>query len=520
MNRSSVSFLSVFALALAGLVTIGIQFYLWPHVTDDAYISFRYAFHLASGDGLVFNQGEHVEGFSNPLWTVLLGGLYAFTRIPLPDLARGIGLLSTLGTLAVIVLVYKRHLPHLGIVPLFLSLTLLLATPGFHVYATAGLEGPLLSFLIVTGVLFSLGQNRPGLLAAVLFGFVGITRPEGPLYAFLWFLATVEIMASRKEMIRKELLRFLVMIAPVVCWEIFRLYYFGNWIPNTAVAKVPGVFGEFIGFPEYVTPWIIALGGPLAILLWIFLPPADPVVRRLERMSLAVLGGTAVFVVYAKGDWMNFGRFVVPTWPLLAIVFPVWLHTGLIRMVGTAEMRFKKGVHAVPILTILFCAFLAWRPSVDDYVHNRKMNMLMRGTDQLAVGNWMNENIAPEATIATGRLGGIGYGAMRNTVWDWFGLTDAEEAQFIIKGRPGTIADDPVFRRKPDVIAAIEAPADWSYKRTTQLMKYLEKDYVFILGFPQGSYGYVDIWIRSERLSEVLLTRNQFVLPPRQGAIR
>lgn len=508
------------AFGLAGLATLGIQFYLWPHVTDDAYISFRYAFHLASGDGLVFNKGEYVEGFSNPLWTVLLGGLYAFTHIPLPDLARGIGLLCALGTLAVIVLVYKRHLPHLGMVPLSLSLILLLATPGFHVYATAGLEGPLLSLLIVLGVFLSMSPGRSNLPAAFLFGLVGITRPEGPLYAILWFLATVEIPAPRKEMIRKELLRFLVMIAPIVCWEIFRLLYFGNWIPNTALAKVPGVFGEFIDFPEYITPWIIALGGPLAILLWIFLPPSDAVARRLERMSLAIMGGTGVFVVYAQGDWMNFGRFIVPTWPLLAIVFPVWLHSGLIRLVGTADLRFRKGFQSVSIATILLCAFLAWRPSVEDYVSNRKMNMLMRGTDQIAVGNWINENIAPEATIATGRLGGIGYGAMRNTVWDWFGLTDAEEALFIRKGRPGTIADDPVFRRKPDIIAAIEAPADWSYKRTIQLMKYLEDDYSFVLGFPQGRYGYVDIWIRSDRLSKVLLTHDQFVLPPRQGAIQ
>jgi hypothetical protein len=29
---------------------------------DDPYISFRYASHLASGSGFVFNAGEHVEG--------------------------------------------------------------------------------------------------------------------------------------------------------------------------------------------------------------------------------------------------------------------------------------------------------------------------------------------------------------------------------------------------------------------------------------------------------------------------
>jgi hypothetical protein len=39
---------------------------------DDAYISYRYALNLASGQGLVFNSGERVEGFSNLLYVLLL----------------------------------------------------------------------------------------------------------------------------------------------------------------------------------------------------------------------------------------------------------------------------------------------------------------------------------------------------------------------------------------------------------------------------------------------------------------
>lgn len=41
---------------------------------DDAFISFRYADNLAAGKGLVLNPGQRVEGISNLLWTVSLGG--------------------------------------------------------------------------------------------------------------------------------------------------------------------------------------------------------------------------------------------------------------------------------------------------------------------------------------------------------------------------------------------------------------------------------------------------------------
>ena len=41
-----------------------------PASAEDAFITFRYARNLASGQGLVYNPGEHVMGFTSPLWTV------------------------------------------------------------------------------------------------------------------------------------------------------------------------------------------------------------------------------------------------------------------------------------------------------------------------------------------------------------------------------------------------------------------------------------------------------------------
>jgi hypothetical protein len=41
-------------------------------IKDDAYISFRYAHNLVTGQGLVFNHGERVEGFTNFLWVFVV----------------------------------------------------------------------------------------------------------------------------------------------------------------------------------------------------------------------------------------------------------------------------------------------------------------------------------------------------------------------------------------------------------------------------------------------------------------
>ena len=42
-------------------------------LSDDAFISFRYAKNWSESSGLVYNVGEYVEGYTNLLWTVVLG---------------------------------------------------------------------------------------------------------------------------------------------------------------------------------------------------------------------------------------------------------------------------------------------------------------------------------------------------------------------------------------------------------------------------------------------------------------
>ncbi|MCE7959156.1 MAG: hypothetical protein DYH06_14645, partial [Acidobacteria bacterium ACB2] len=53
----------------------------WSMLLDDAMVSMRYARNLARGEGLVFNPGERVEGFSNPLW---VGAMAVVHLLPLP----------------------------------------------------------------------------------------------------------------------------------------------------------------------------------------------------------------------------------------------------------------------------------------------------------------------------------------------------------------------------------------------------------------------------------------------------
>src|SRR5579863_3651258 len=62
----------VLGLALPAVLLVVNMVRASPFTIDDAYISFRYAKNLARGMGLVYNAGEHIEGYTNFFWTVLL----------------------------------------------------------------------------------------------------------------------------------------------------------------------------------------------------------------------------------------------------------------------------------------------------------------------------------------------------------------------------------------------------------------------------------------------------------------
>jgi hypothetical protein len=76
--------------------------HLFDFVTDDAYISFRYARNLALSGELVFNLGERVEGYTNFLWTVVLA-LGIKLGVGPVALSRFLGVALGVGTLAVVV---------------------------------------------------------------------------------------------------------------------------------------------------------------------------------------------------------------------------------------------------------------------------------------------------------------------------------------------------------------------------------------------------------------------------------
>ena len=81
------------------LFLAGACFY-WFYTVEDAFISYRYVDRLVGGDGLVFNPGERVEGYTNFLWVLVLTlpRMMGSTE-SLPLAAKWVGLFCSLFTL-------------------------------------------------------------------------------------------------------------------------------------------------------------------------------------------------------------------------------------------------------------------------------------------------------------------------------------------------------------------------------------------------------------------------------------
>ena len=289
---------------------------------DDAYITFRYALHLAEGYGLgAWNHtGEHVEGYSSPLWTVLLGGA-AWLGVDVRIASKVFG---TAAALIVMAVLFRRRDDR----PAMLTGVFLVLYLPFTFYAASGMEAVAFCSL-VTLALVGPAEWQP-IVAPLLVA----TRPEGALVAGVDVLA----LAWRRERWRWVVTTAIAVGLTFVAIEAHRWVAYGALAPNTYYAKVAGGgIGHVRLGLVYVGSWMLAHAVVVAFLMI----GAVAVSRAGDRRGLTCLGLVAAYIVYmasAGGDpptafpaWRQFIH-VAPAWVLVAM-------TGLTSVVRDSRWR-------------------------------------------------------------------------------------------------------------------------------------------------------------------------------------
>ena len=361
-------------------------------LTDDAFISFRYARNLLEGHGLVFNPGERVEGYTNFLWVLELAALWGLFGLRPEYAAPWLSVVCTAATLTLL-FYWVARMPGLqrrGLTE-WLALGLVGSSATFAVWTSAGgLETRQFTMFIVAAVvcLAVHRASRWGLLAAS-FSLAGaaLTRPEGLLIAaicFSWFVGQQRLVERRqvfdqpgstvagiiwrlvKGLNWREIAYLTAPFAVLIAGHfLFRYAYYGEWLPNTYYAKFVRPWWES-GVRYYAAA---ALETGLYLLLPLAIAGAWQHWRRngdsLYILPLLLIVLHTLYVMRVGGDYFEW-RPLDFYWPLLAVPAAVGiiglgekLAAGLQRIRSDRPARWRPGATIGALLIFIPTLFYA-----------------------------------------------------------------------------------------------------------------------------------------------------------------
>jgi len=319
---------------------------------DDAYISFRYVWNLVNGHGLVFNQGERVEGYTNFAWVLELAVIWRVLGVR-PEVACDVlSTLCTIGTLAVLfAFAYRGPWRERRTWAAFGALVLLASNRTWAVWCTSGLETRQFTFFVLLGAyLVHIGRGHPRrlILASLAFSVAEDTRPEGSL---LWAMAGVWLlseMAIERRFAWRDVLAYGVPLVVLVgAHFLWRHGYYGDWLPNTYYAKFVRAWPE--------AGWRYFAAAAIETGAWLLIPIAivGAVARircgdRTHLLLAIVIAAHVAYLVRIGGDHFEL-RPLDFYWPPLALASA----EGMIAIAATighwAERKYRARASRVEL---------------------------------------------------------------------------------------------------------------------------------------------------------------------------
>jgi hypothetical protein len=437
------------------LVALAFGWWMLAHrrylLIDDAYISFRYAANLAHGNGLVWNAGVPVEGYTCPLWVLILGAI-ALTGVDLTVPSVALSALFGLGCLELLRRIERAGDPaRRGLVaPLLLA-----STPSFAHAMTSGMEETSFAFFTLLGIhLLVRARERPALRAwaGASFAAACLIRPEGPLVTAVALAVEAALPPRSLSRLRALAVPALIAAGVVVVHFALRLHYYGYPFPNTFYAKViPGSVtlgrgaAHLVGF-LFAGGWLLFLGVRRRL--------RDAPLRPWLIHGYALAGVYCAYLLVVGGDhprWYRFYMVLLPL-PLLATAERLRAWTRAWRTTGAS------------FALVSFCAVFAvvslplseaYEPIVG--VIDAPINKLMDDVDRFF------DEVPENSFAAVAAIGYVGYRHLGLHILDVWGLTDTHIAHLKVEPtvKFGHDKEDEVYvaSMKPDYIYMFRIPA-------------------------------------------------------------
>lgn len=442
-------------------------FHAW--LVDDAGISFVYARNLIQGYGLVTQPGSPpVEGFSNPLWVVLLSPLFLADLADPTFLVKLVSYVCTFATYFVVRRVVYAFLADAWwarAATLGTLLTLSMNT-SFVVWTVSGLENPLYALLIALYGVFCIrsfngaAPIKMPVLAGLTVAGLALTRPDGVFFLVCFPVLAVFAVRLKTCSVRGAIMALGCFIAgaalPMGAYLGFRVRYFGDFLPNTyrvkggptmldianlatlsqdSVDRTYDLLRAMFGFGAGWAAVILTLFGGFVL---------AKTTHKLKAITLIifVFSTWAVYMLLPE-DWMGEYRFATP-------FFVIW---GAATFIFAAELAATRGQN-MPRLSragyILFVGAVMVNSGIVFYPRSKEFASdptvpfsrvaLQAGLASDVYAQYLE---LPDATYLCPDVGGAYYYSPLR-VYDLVGLCDAKIAK-IRQGKNTTRMRDYIF---------------------------------------------------------------------------
>lgn len=405
---ASLSWWPTVSLAVVWAAVLGwLGWRLAGRAPDDMFITYRYAWNLAHGEGFVFNPGERVFGLTNPGLGLLLGVLSWLTRAPVHLVATVVFGLS-LWCLSLVVWSEGRR--EGGWFEALVGGTLVVAST--YVWVNQGSAGVTVLALLAGSA--ALAERWP-VTAGVLAGAAVWCRPDAGLGVLA--LGLLLWLGGRRLPWRWGLAAAgTIGIGLLAAW-----LWFGTPLPQTFEAKRIMASSQqapwtgptrFWARPvlyfrrHWGVAWLLVAGMGVAGLWPLF-------VRGGRAVRTIALYGAAVAVAYPLLGVPFFAWYVVP--PVVAALYGVAaLAAGVGRGLEEA-LPFRRRRSAVIALAVTLLLLAAPVASVGRGSRRwlSRVNGGGRYATLKATGLWLREHALPEERVAYGEVGNLAYWSER-----------------------------------------------------------------------------------------------------------
>lgn len=325
-------------------------------IMDDAFINFRYADNLLFLDrGLTYNPNEYVEGFSSPLWMLVLLACRAF-ELDYYVIVRTLALVFAAAYGGALVWI-NRELSARSEPTVNFPLAASAAHYGLTTHFSSGLETPMVQLL---APLFTAALLRPRNV------FLQITMATAPLVraecGLLWVAYGLWAFWRERKLPWVFLSSALLLN---VAWISFRVIYYADFLPNTFYLKDVSQWRWGWDYVLNVAdthhwPYVIVL---LAALAWHGRKKAGQSKQRLRSVLLTTAIVYGLYVVRIGGDMLYHRYAAMPVCLMLCASAGI-MENGLLPSIPYGV---RAGVAASLALVICVVFGLAYPPQLDSH---------------------------------------------------------------------------------------------------------------------------------------------------------